>query len=132
MRCLQFEASARIAHSASPRTVHIALVLSDQLYPLVVQCTIIDHPKKLEIVYSDTKGQNGRFVHCECENAARTHCKCCKGKCCIFTRAVSQSPMRPHVTLVENQLTINDCLNFSNAYSYSRIPAEIKKTGICC
>ena len=40
------EASARIAHSASPRarspsprTVHIALALNDQLYPLVVECT---------------------------------------------------------------------------------------------
>ena len=25
-----------------------------------------------EIVYFDTRGQNGRLVHCECENTART------------------------------------------------------------
>ena len=35
------------------------------------------------IVYFDTRGQNGRLAHCKCENAAR---------------AVSESPVWPHVS----------------------------------
>ena len=54
------------------------------------------------MVYFDTRGQNGRLAHCKCENAART---CGRGrqaevdgKCCIFTRALSESPVWPHVS----------------------------------
>ena len=45
---------------------------------------------KLAIVYFDTRGQNVRLVHCECENAARTRDRGrqteVEDKCCIFTR----------------------------------------------
>ena len=60
MRCLLFSASARIAYSdslrarsPSPRNVNIALALNDQLYPLVVQCTIIDYLEKGKTINSD-------------------------------------------------------------------------------
>ena len=44
----------------------------------------------VEIVYFDTRGQNGWLAYCKCKNAA--------GLCCIFTRAVSESPVWPHVS----------------------------------
>ena len=48
------------------------------------------------IVYFDTRGQNGRLAHCKCKNAARTRTNP-KSECCIFTRAVSESPVWPLV-----------------------------------
>ena len=44
------------------------------------------------IVYFDTRGQNGRLAHCECENAAR---------------AVSELPVGPHVP---NHIFLYKCM----------------------
>ena len=47
------------------------------------------------------RGQNGRLAHCKCKNAALTLdlglSASAARSCCIFTRAVSESPVWPHV-----------------------------------
>ena len=52
---------------------------SDFFLPLISSLTrkfsLINQPRerlKLAIVYFDTRSQNGRLAHCECENSART------------------------------------------------------------
>ena len=54
-----------------------------------------------EIVYFDTRGQNGRLARRKCKNAAWTRGRGRQAEVegrGIFTRAVSESPVWPHVS----------------------------------
>ena len=61
---------------------------------------ILPNRKMYAIVYFDTRGQNGRLAHCKCKNAAwtRGRGRGWRNECCIFARAVSESPVWPHVS----------------------------------
>ena len=59
-------ASARIAHSALPRTVNVALALNDQLYPLVINVLLSDRKVKLQEIadiLKISKGNVFKVVH---------------------------------------------------------------------
>ena len=66
---------------------------------IVKHCCNIDN---IAILYFDTRSQNGRLAHCKCKNTTRTRGRGrqaeVENECCIFTRAVSESPVWPHVS----------------------------------